>query len=184
MATQLKEGPIPTDTTWLVGQLKERNRAGMEYLYDHYAPALLGIIGSIVHDADLAEEILHDALMKIWDKAESYSPEKGRFFTWMASIARNLSIDKVRSGTFQRGKATQSDDTIPDTGSKSGWEDGIGLKEIMSQLDGEQLQVVELIYYQGYTHSEVSEEYNIPLGTVKTRVRLALLKIRKLVGLN
>lgn len=159
----------------------------MDYLYDHYSAALNGIIFRIVRDEDIAEEILQDVFIKIWDKIENYDSSKGRLFTWMLNIARNQAIDKTRSKEMNKGRKTDDIDNLvnridrQESGELA--VDAIGLKEILARLPTEQRFVVEYLYLKGFTQSELAEEFNIPLGTVKTRLRLAMIELRSILNI-
>jgi RNA polymerase sigma-70 factor (ECF subfamily) len=165
--------------------LRRKDKAALSYLYDHYADALLGVISRIVQDQDVAEEVLQDAFMRYWEKIDQYDPGKGRLFTWMMRVARNLALDKLRSkGMRQQSKSDSISDNVYTLDKSQHTEssvDAIGLENVMNELSEEQRFVVEQLYLRGYTQSEVAEEFNIPLGTVKTRLRSAMVKLRKIV---
>lgn len=171
----------------LVELLKQKERTALAYLYDHYSPTLYGIIHRIVKQEDVSEEVLQDAFVKIWDKIDTYDSGKGRLFTWMLNITRNLAIDKLRSKEFTyTGKTDRLDNTVssvsPDLYVEQQMKDH-GLINLLRHLSPEQQMIVDLIYFKGYTHSEVAKEFDMPLGTVKTRLRAALVKLRKLLDI-
>jgi len=137
---------------------------------------------------EIAEEVLQDVFMKIWDRFESYDSTKGKLFTWMVNIARNQAIDKTRSKEISKDSKTS---TIEKSVSRVDSEDyveqkieGIGVKDILKNLTDDQKFVVEHLYFQGYSQSELAEEFDIPLGTVKTRLRLAMQHLRSTLGVN
>lgn len=160
----------------------------MEYLYDNYSPALYGVILRIVGDEKVAEEILQDAFVKIWLKIASYDSKKGRLFTWMLNLSRNLAIDRLRSKEYKKSSKTDLIENnvyvIESRKFDTQKPDVIGIKELLNSLGDEQKLIVKLLYFKGYTQSEVSKEYNIPLGTVKTRLRAAIKQLRKLLNLK
>ena len=170
----------------LIAGLRAKDRKTTEYLYDKYSRALYAVISRIVFDKDIAEEVFHDSFVKITRKIERYDESKGRLYTWMANICRNSAIDKLRSKEIsQSGKTNTIDDFVYGMESQSGTQeqiDGIGVKELMIDLNDDQKFIVEYIYFKGYTHSEVSEEFDIPLGTVKSRVRAAIQVLKKNVA--
>ena len=139
-------------------------------------------------DEDIAEELLQDVFLKIWDKIENYDAGKGKLFTWMLNIARNQAIDKTRSKEMNKGKKTDDiDNLVNRIDSKSYGElqvDAIGLKEVLDRLSKDQKFVVDHLYLKGYTQSELAEEFDIPLGTVKTRLRLAMVELRSFLSIN
>lgn len=166
----------------LVALLKNREKIALEYLYDKYSDALFGIINRIVQSSTIAEEILQDAFLRIWNKIDDYDAKKSRLFTWMLNISRNLAIDKIRSKEIKNSNKT---DDIHDQNSAfertNSFElnmDNIGFSDHLKVLTRDQIQIIDLIYYQGYSHSELSKEFGIPLGTVKTRARAALKRLR------
>lgn len=169
----------------IIQGLRRRDKAALSYLYDHYADALLGVISRIVQNQDVAEEVLQDAFLRYWEKIEQYDANKGRLFTWMMRIARNLALDKLRSkGMKQQGKSDSISDNVYTLDKSQHTEssvDAIGLEKVLNELPEEQRFVIEKLYLQAYTQSEVAEEFDIPLGTVKTRLRSAMLKLRKIV---
>jgi RNA polymerase sigma-70 factor (ECF subfamily) len=169
----------------IISGLRRRDKAALSYLYDHYADALLGVITRIVQDRDLAEELLQDAFMRYWEKIEQFDEGKGRLFTWMMRIARNLALDSLRSKEVkQQLKSDSITDNVHILDKKKHTEtavNAIGLEEVLNELPDEQRFVVIQMYFKGYTQSEVADEFNIPLGTVKTRLRSAMLKLRKIL---
>jgi RNA polymerase sigma-70 factor (ECF subfamily) len=155
-----------------------------EYLYDNYSAALYGVITRIVREEPVAEEVMHDAFLRIWNKIGTYDPEKGRLFTWMLNLTRNLAIDKTRSKDGNRARKTSGLENLVDTQDDRGAyspEDVIGLNEVLNKLPAEQKFIVEYLYLKGYSQSELAEEFNIPLGTVKTRTRLAMMALRTIL---
>lgn len=163
----------------LVSQLKSKTEFGFSYLYDHYSAALLGVIYRIVNDEERANDILQEVYIKIWKSIDSYERGKGTLFTWMLNISRNASIDSNRSKHVKR--QIQMDECIVDHQRQvdsSQQMDVIGLKETVAKLKPTSQQVIEYIYMQGFTQQEFSNEFGIPLGTVKTRTRAALQELR------
>lgn len=146
------------------------------------------MITRIVRDEDVAEEVLQDVFLKFWDKIDAYDSSKGRLFTWMLNIARNQAIDKTRSKEISKGRKTDDIDNLVGKIDKAEFDEqkveAIGLKEVLIKLTDDQRFVIEKLYLEGYTQSEVSEEYNIPLGTVKTRTRMAMTELRTILEVN
>jgi RNA polymerase sigma factor (sigma-70 family) len=166
----------------LINLLSAKDKKAFEYLYDNYASSLHGVIIRIVKSDDLAEEILQDAFIKYWNRFREYDADKGKLFTWLVNIARNLAIDKIRSKEFRQGGKTdglQDNVSIADTSyAEKNQPEFIGVREMLNVLSAEQKELLELMYFKGYTQSEISEEYGIPLGTVKTRIRSAISRLR------
>jgi RNA polymerase sigma-70 factor (ECF subfamily) len=168
----------------LIKLLRSRDREAFEYFYDRYSAAVYGVIVKIVKIEELSEEVLQDAFLKFWDKIQDYNSEKGKLFTWMLNIARNMAIDKIRSKEF---KGIRKTDDI--TGNVHIFDQGyadhhkseyIGVKELVEKLSSEQRHIIDLMYFQGYSQSEIAEEFNIPLGTVKTRAKSAMQKLKEM----
>lgn len=177
---------IPTTYTEqeLVHALKNRDNQAFGFLYDNYAGALYSIIKQIITDnAELASDVLQEVFINIWRKIETYDQTKGRLFTWMLNIARNASIDTLRSKSYQNSQKNQElpDNVYKGTANQTTLMnvDNIGLKKILEKLRPEHRVLVELAYFKGFTHEEISEMMAIPLGTVKTRIRNALLQLRE-----
>jgi RNA polymerase sigma factor (sigma-70 family) len=165
----------------LVALLRKKEDDAFSYLYEHYSGALYGVIKQIVGDAELSNDVLQESFVNIWRRIESYDETKGRLFTWMLNVARNAAIDKTRSKGFQ-----QSQRQIPLDGQtvqpsvRAGIDD-YGLKKLILKLKDEQRLLIDLSYFQGYTHEQIATALHIPLGTVKTRIRSALTQLRALL---
>jgi RNA polymerase sigma factor (sigma-70 family) len=167
----------------LVLALRNREKIGAEALYDMYSASLYGVILRIVVETELAEDILQETFVKIWQSFNSYSSDKGRLFTWMVNIARNLSIDKVRSKDFRnQNKNQELENTVNliDEQNNTVYKpELLGIKDLVQTLRPEQKSILDLVYFKGYTHVEAADELGIPLGTVKTRLRMAIQELRK-----
>ncbi|HEY4964858.1 MAG TPA: sigma-70 family RNA polymerase sigma factor [Puia sp.] len=164
----------------LITALKAGNEQAFSFLYDHYSGSLYSIILQIVKIPETASDVLQVVFINIWRKIASYDPVKGRLFTWMLNISRNASIDMLRSKSYQNSLKNQEiTDTVYGNDSASQPSvDSIGLGRIMGKLRPEQRVLIELAYFKGYTQEEIAEIEDIPLGTVKTRIRNALLQLR------
>lgn len=167
----------------LVLALLEQRKIGAEALYDMYSASLLGIIQRVITDKEIAEDVLQEGLVKIWNSIQQYDPSKGRLFTWMVNVVRNLSIDKVRSKDYRNHSKNQDLEnhvnSIDIQRNSEFKPDLMGVKDLLQKLKPEQKIIVEMIYFQGYTHLEVAEELAMPLGTVKTRLRMGIIELRK-----
>jgi len=169
----------------LVSLLKSRDNSAFAYLYDHYSGALYTIILQIVENSEIANDVLQEVFLNIWRKMESYDATKGRLYTWMLNIARNAAIDMIRSRSFQNSRKNQSipdnvDVLVPGASTQPDI-DLLGLKKLLETLKPELRTLVDLAYFKGYTHEEISEIEEIPLGTVKTRIRSALMQLRTIL---
>ena len=162
----------------IVASLKAKDEQVLVILYENYSAALYGTIYRFLGDKKLAEEQLQETFLKIWKYADSYDPSKGRLFTWMLRIARNTAIDVTRSKRFREQNKIQDLDnsvsTINNTYKIEQHTDDIGIKELIEKLNTKYAQIIDKIYFQGYTQAETAKELDLPLGTVKTRTRKAL----------
>lgn len=165
----------------LVSALKERNNQAYSYLYDNYSGALYSIILQIVKNSELASDVLQDVFVNVWRKIETYDATKGRLFTWMLNITRNASIDTLRSKSYQNSQKNQelAENVSINSQVTQTNIDNIGVKKILTKLKPEHRALIDLAYFKGYTHEEIAQIEDIPLGTVKTRIRNALLQLRE-----
>lgn len=169
----------------LVMLLKSHDKDAFSYLYDNYSAALNGIIYRMVESKELAEDILQEAFVKIWNNFNNYDTSKGRLFTWMLNITRNLTIDTLRSKGYKKQQKISSDENsvsnVTDENFGADKFDTIGIRKQLANLKPEQRSIIDLAYFNGFTQDEISREMGLPLGTVKTRMRSAILELRKLL---
>ena len=169
----------------LIAELQARNEKAFERIYELYSDSTYGIIYSITKDKEVSEELLQDVFLKIWDNAALYDKEKGRFFTWILNIARNASIDKIRSRSFKNNRLNLTSDNFVDIlesrSSASGRIDAIGLQKYIDILEPVCKKLIDLLFFKGFTQKETAEELEMPLGTVKTRNRICIDKLRSTV---
>jgi len=169
----------------LILELKQKNEVAFSQIYDMYSENIFGIINTIVKDAEVAEEVLQDVFIKVWDKSDSYSNEKGRFFTWLLNISRNAAIDKVRSKAYKnKQKNSDFEDFsffIKDDMDLDSISDGYGIRKFVEKLKPVCIKLIDLLFFKGYTQKEASETLDIPLGTVKSRNRSCLNSLRETI---
>ena len=155
-------------------------------MYDHYSKSLFTVIYQVLPQTEVAEDVLQEVFIKIWQNVGAYDASKGRLYTWMLNIARNSAIDRTRSKEFNKqAKTTTLTENVYN--GKDGLNitiNDIGLKKTIERLPEENRRLLQLSYFQGYTQEEIAKMLGIPLGTVKTRIRSTLLQLRKLVGPN
>jgi RNA polymerase sigma-70 factor, ECF subfamily len=172
------------NTDELLELLRLRDRQGFSILYDRYSTALFGVICKIVKIEEEAENLLQDTFVKIWKNIELYNASKGSLFTWILNIARNTAIDFLRSKKHQQRSQSLSMDEYSTSKISANNHDNheyIGVKDLVNKLDNPYRAVIDLVYFEGYTHEEAAEHLQIPLGTLKTRVRTAMRELRKWV---
>ncbi len=169
----------------IVALLKQRDKEAIELLYEHYSPALYGMILRIIPNEALAQEVLQDVFVKIWNNADKYDADKGKLFTWLAQIARNAAKDALRSSQYKQDAKTDS--LADNVGNDSSLSHNpritdSGLRKTIDGLDEKYREIIDLLYFQGYSHSEAAKKLDIPIGTLKSRVRKAILELRKILG--
>lgn len=169
----------------LIAAMQNGNEKAFSQLYTMYSQAIYGIIYSIVLDESIAEELLQDVFVKVWKNAETYSVDKGRFFTWILNIARNTAIDETRSKSFKNSRKNLSTTNFVDIMSSSDSmnikSNSIGLKKFIDALKPACIKIIDLLYFKGYTQAEASKTLAIPLGTIKTRNRNCINDLRAMV---
>jgi RNA polymerase sigma factor (sigma-70 family) len=171
-----------TESELLAG-LRQYNQAAFQYLYLNYRGALYNIILQLIPDKETAADVLQEVFTTIWKQIDKYDETKGKLFTWMLRLARNSAINKLRSKTY-KSQAKNEDLTnyvtvIEKNQPEAELINRIGLRKQVHLLREDYKNVIELSYYSGFTQEEISTALNIPLGTVKTRLRNALLELRK-----
>lgn len=163
----------------IIDLLARKDQAAIQLIYDHYAPALYGTILRIVRSEAVAEDVLQDSLIKVWRYADRYDSRQGRLFTWLINIARNTAIDVYRSKAFRQQSENQGLGNAVNTAGEGDKTDHIGLRDFLRKLDPKHQELIDLAYFQGYTQAEIADELQLPLGTVKTRMRSALQALRE-----
>lgn len=158
-------------------------------LHKRYANLVYSMAWRVLHDVGRAEEVTQDIFIKLWQKGHQYDPNRGRFSSWLLSVTRFAAIDRLRSDGRRPVAAELSVDEgddrpsleqlLPPTDHAS-WERGQHLRLLLAQLPADQRQIIELAYFAGLTHSELAAHLSLPLGTVKSRLRLGLEKLRGL----
>jgi RNA polymerase sigma-70 factor (ECF subfamily) len=169
-------------------RLVARDERALAELIELATPWLLGVVHGMLRDADEAEEVLLETFQLVWQRITPEAGGGGSLVPWILTIARNKAIDRLRSRTrrirlgerFQAAwfATTDSTDYEPDTLSQPGWQVHSAIREALDGLPADQRIVVQLAYYEGMTQSAIAGRLSIPLGTVKTRLRLALGRLR------
>lgn len=171
------------DESVLTERLRQQDERAFKWLYTHYSVSLLVNIIKVVHDREQAHDLLQDVFIKIWQNLDKYDASKGRLFTWMSNVARYTAIDAIRAGkTRCRPATTQLLSLDAETSSvidQQHWvpainPDHLGLHQVIARLRPQHQELVQLVYLHGYTQEEAATELAMPVGTVKTRLRVAL----------
>ena len=175
----------------LLRRIQGREQQALSLLYDHYSGLLYSLTLKIVQSSEEAEDVLQEVFLLVWDKSRTYESERGSVYLWIVTLCRNKSIDRLRSNGFKKQSREVGLEPLEhqvQSQPESNPYDvvvGKGNREVivaaMKQLTESQKRMLELSYYEGYSQSEISEKLQMPLGTVKTRTRQALKKLRALV---
>ncbi len=181
--------PEQTDKQ-LISAICTGSEAAIEMLYERYHRYAYALAYRILRDPVAAEDIVQDVFLSIWRKASSYQAQSGSVQSWIQAIVRNRSIDKIRASAhrdYQWTPLQVENEQDPPSEEPDVWEQAWQSEEhriiceVMEQIPDEQRMVIELAYFGGLTHTEISEQYQIPLGTVKGRMRLGLQKMKSLL---
>jgi len=177
--------PVKIEENDLVSLLKSQDRKAFSYLYDNYSGALLGVIVKVIGEGERARDVLQEVFVKIWKHVGGYDETKGTLYTWMFKVARNSAIDCLRSSDFKNDVRTM--ELVPDATKHQRTTisvEHIGLKQIVTKLKKELSAIIELSYFRGFTHEEVAKVLQIPIGTVKTRTRSAIMEMRHAMAIG
>ncbi len=175
----------------LIGRAAAGDARALEVLYDRYSRVVFSFALRMVGDRQLAEELLQEVFFRAWQQGGAFNSSRGTFVTWLLSITHNMAIDEVRKRQRRPQKADSEDPEtvlagVADTGAGADVEDEVWLGALretivgaLNQLPAPQREAIELAYYQGLTQREIAELLGEPLGTIKTRMRLGIQKLRE-----
>ncbi|WP_190811604.1 RNA polymerase sigma factor [Flagellimonas sp. S3867] len=167
----------------IVSLLAEKDDKAISLLYENYGDTLFGVAYKVVRDEDLAQDILQESFIKIWKKADSYDPSKAKLFTWLFRITRNTAIDKLRSVSNKSDKEVQIDvSDVYNLGVSGIRPEFMDVQENLDKIEPKYKIVLEALFFEGMTQQEASEELDIPLGTVKSRLKIGLREMGKIYG--
>jgi RNA polymerase sigma-70 factor, ECF subfamily len=166
----------------LLEMMNKKDARAFNLMYDMYSKSLFSIISNIVKETSDAEDVLQETFIKIWKNAATYDTSKGRFYTWILNIARNTALDKVKSKSYNNTQKNLNSDNfvhlLEDSTNINARLDSIGINEFVKKLKPKCIQIIELLFYRGYTQQEVSDELEMPLGSVKTLNRSCISELR------
>ena len=167
----------------IVELLQERNDKAISLLYDNYGDTLLGVANKVLRNEELAQDVLQESFVKNWKKADSYDPTKAKLFTWLFRITRNTAIDKLRSLNTKSDKEIQIDvSDVYNLGVESIRPEFMDVQEHLDKIEEKYQIVLDALFFQGMTQQEASDELDIPLGTIKSRLKIGLRELRKIYG--
>jgi RNA polymerase sigma-70 factor (ECF subfamily) len=176
-----KQNKTMTQEELLPLLLRKEERAFTQ-LYDMYSKSLFSIITNLIKDREEAEDVLQEVFVKIWKNIDTYNQSKGRLYTWMLNITRNTAIDKLRSKGYNNSQKNLSSDNfvhlLDDSNKLTNKIDSIGLRDFVNKLKPKCIQLIDLLFFKGFTQQEASDELAIPLGTVKTQNRMCMNDLR------
>jgi RNA polymerase sigma-70 factor (ECF subfamily) len=180
-----EQAPI-TDAE-LLRQIAGGDEAALASLYDRYKTILFSLIFRILHSQSEAEDILQDVFIQVWNKASDFDETRGRPFTWLVTLSRSRSIDRLRQLNSRERTATEATRDAPEE-----WTDAEAdaikseqstvVRSALAELPEDQRRTLLLAYFEGLTQTEIAARLNAPLGTVKTRMRSGMIKLRELLG--
>lgn len=174
------------ELTTLIDRMAEGDQAALAEFYDSTSRLIYGLTLRVLGDVSTAEEVLLDVYTQVWRQASSYDGSRGAPLAWLTTIGRTRAIDRLRSGWQDRSRK-ESLETLTEAVAEGGSPEDASVdaerqrfvRQALAALSPEQRQVIELAYYSGLSHSEIAAKLDQPLGTVKTRTRLGMMKLRE-----
>lgn len=168
----------------IVQLLEKGDSTAINLLYENYADSLYGVILKVINDEELAQDALQETFVKVWKNSKKYDSKKAKLFTWLYRIAKNTAIDKLRSYNNRFDKEVQIDKSnvyiLPASNLN---QDVLDLREHVAKLDEKYQIVLNALFFEGMTQQEASEELDIPLGTIKSRLKIGLRELKKVYDL-
>ena len=181
----MTRSPEALEMNALLGRVAmERDRGAFALLFSHFAPRVKAYLLRLGAPSAVAEDLAQEALLNLWRKAHLFDPAKASAATWLFTIARNLRIDAIRR---EKRPELDPEDFMPEAGPTA--DEGLVLADdegrlriALKELPADQIQVVELSFFADKPHSQIAAELGIPLGTVKSRLRLAMTRLKRALG--
>lgn len=168
----------------IVYLLADKDKKVLNLIFENYGTLLLNAIMRVVKDKMMAEEVLQQVLIKVWNNTSSFNAEKGSLFTWLMSISRNAAIDKTRTKDFRLTQESERSVELVNVSEKESPDDQFEkmyVLQLLNQLPEVQRKLINMSYFEGYSHKEIAKKLDMPLGTVKTRIRLAIKHLRAII---
>jgi len=170
----------------LLHAMARGDEAALATIYDRYRLILFGLVLRILHDRAEAEDCLQEAFLQVWRRARDFDEARGRAFTWLVTIARSRALDRLRASGSRLRLATEAAQAPPEEVGDAARdavrsEEGAVVREALAKLPEEQRQALLLAYFEGLTQAEIAARLGDPLGTVKTRMRSGMIKLRELL---
>jgi len=163
----------------LLRRLTAGDRRALGEVYDRYAALVNGLVLRILRNRSEAEDVVQEVFVQVWKQAARFDPGRGSPTAWICTIARSRALDRLRQSTSRREEAS---DTAPEGSEAPRTEEVLAVRKALEALSAEQRKALELAYYEGLTQAEIAARLGEPLGTIKTRMRTALIRLRDLLG--
>ncbi len=178
-----------SDLAVLMEAVKARDRSAFVLMYDATVRRVFGLALRITQQQELAEEVVNDVYLQVWRQADAYAPERGKVIAWLCILCRSRALDAlrrsnmpVRQAAVDRGSVPEHNDPDPPHDLLAAVEQGSAVRSALSKLSDTQRQLVALAYLRGYTHSELARFLGMPIGTVKTHLHRAMIKLKELMS--
>lgn len=164
--------------------LADKDKQAVTLVFENYGGLLFNVINRIVKDDAMSEDVLQTVLLKVWENGLNFDASKGSLFTWLTSISRNAAIDKTRTKDFRLTQESKQGVEVVNISEQLVVEDEadkVYLNQLISQLSDDHKTLINMSFIEGYTHKEICKHLEMPLGTVKTRIRLAIKHLRSII---
>ena len=172
------------DDIELMRRIANRDQQALWELYQEYGKAVFSIAYRVLGNTTFAEEVTQDTFLKVWHQTTRWDSDKGKLKNWLLTIAQFTAIDRLRKEgrqpTVHPAPIEDTDESLLTAKNEAPWQDGSVLRMLVTQLPRQQSSLIELAFFQGLSHGEIADTLNMPLGTVKTRLRAGLQRLREL----
>ncbi|WP_420386989.1 RNA polymerase sigma factor [Roseivirga sp.] len=168
----------------IVALLSRQDKQAVRLIFDYYGSALMNIISRVIQDKAMAEEVLQQVLIKVWRNAGAYNAQKAGLYSWLVAISRNAALDKRKTRDFKEGQTAKSAVQIFALDNEPNGENSLEklmARQLLEQLPDKYRLLINMSFFEGYSHQEIADQLEVPLGTVKTRIRSALKHLRSFV---
>lgn len=174
----------PANDIELMKRIAARDQQALSMLYAQYGRAVYSIAYRILGSGTLAEEVTQDTFLKVWNQTTRWDAEKGKLKNWLLTIAQFTAIDRLRKEQRQPNvhpvAVEDTDENLLTAKNETRWQDGTALRMLVADLPADQAHLIDLAFFKGMSHSEIADALQMPLGTVKTRLRTGLRRLREL----
>jgi RNA polymerase sigma-70 factor (ECF subfamily) len=175
---------LPTDDIDLMRRIADRDQQALWTLYQQYGRAVFSLAYRILGNSALAEEVAQDTFLKVWHQTTRWDSEKGKLKNWLLTIAQFTAIDRLRKEgrqpSIHHESIEDTDESLLTARNDTRWQDGSILRMMVNQLPEQQAYLIDLAFFQGMSHGEIADALRMPLGTVKTRLRAGIQRLREL----